>query len=400
MADERRRKRINRIKTAIIILIFILFLVPTLLCIILSIRISRLQEQINSLLTGNIGKVELKDQNSSKYAYASEINFNIDDITNGKNNDNKAAEEPDIPYGTDVTETENNLSDIPDQDASGTYNKSNKDISLPELDINNPPVISGADNGRNEDGRKMDSTDNKASLETAGEPATPENKASSETAGEPRGKFHDKRVYLTFDDGPSRNTDKILDILAEYNVKATFFVIGSSEEEDLKRYKRIVDEGHTLGMHSYSHNYKILYKSLEDFDKDFTKLWKLLYDTTGYMPVLYRFPGGSLNLVSNHNMKDFIRYLNEKGIIYYDWNVVNGDAEGKDYTEEQMIDNVLSGVAKKKTSIVLMHDSNDKKKTVATLPKILDALISGGAQVLPLDENVPLIQQIKTSSVK
>jgi len=400
MADERRRKRINRIKTAIIILIFILFLVPTLLCIILSIRISRLQEQINSLLTGNIGKVELKDQNSSKYAYASEINFNIDDITNGKNNDNKAAEEPDIPYGTDVTETENNLSDIPDQDASGTYNKSNKDISLPELDINNPPVISGADNGRNEDGRKMDSTDNKASLETAGEPATPENKASSETAGEPRGKFHDKRVYLTFDDGPSRNTDKILDILAEYNVKATFFVIGSSEEEDLKRYKRIVDEGHTLGMHSYSHNYKILYKSLEDFDKDFTKLWKLLYDTTGYMPVLYRFPGGSLNLASNHNMKDFIRYLNEKGIIYYDWNVVNGDAEGKDYTEEQMIDNVLSGVAKKKTSIVLMHDSNDKKKTVATLPKILDALISGGAQVLPLDENVPLIQQIKTSSVK
>ncbi len=211
--------------------------------------------------------------------------------------------------------------------------------------------------------------------------------------------FKNKKVYLTFDDGPTYNTDKILDILAEYNVKATFFVIGSTDEVDKERYRRIVNEGHTLGMHSYSHDYNKIYNSLEDFDKDFTKLMKLLYDTTGYTPTIYRFPGGSLNHVSKSDMKIFIKYLIEKEMNYYDWNVVNGDAEGVDYTEEEMIDKVLEGVASKKTSIVLMHDGHGKEKTVASLPKLLEALISRGAEILPMDENVPLIQQIKVSSV-
>ena len=80
-------------------------------------------------------------------------------------------------------------------------------------------------------------------------------------------------------------------------------------------------------MHSYSHDYNKIYNSLEDFDKDFTKLMKLLYDTTGYTPTIYRFPGGSLNHVSKSDMKIFIKYLIEKEMNYYDWNVVNGDAK-------------------------------------------------------------------------
>ncbi|TAH72802.1 MAG: polysaccharide deacetylase, partial [Anaerolineaceae bacterium] len=226
------------------------------------------------------------------------------------------------------------------------------------------------------------------------------NEINPQDSRDPNGIYYNKKVYLTFDDGPTKNTDLILDILADYNIKATFFVIGQNDDISKERYKRIVDEGHTLGMHSYSHKYNELYKSIEDFDKDFTKLWKLLYDTTGYTATLYRFPGGSLNFTKKSKIEQFSNYLSDKGMTYYDWNVVNGDGEGINYSEEQMIENVLSGVARKKTSIVLMHDGQGKSKTVATLPKILDALISGGAEVLPMDETVPLIQQIKATSVK
>ena len=101
------------------------------------------------------------------------------------------------------------------------------------------------------------------------------------------------KVYLTFDDGPSSNTAAILDTLAQYNVKATFFVVGKEDEESQEMYKRIVNEGHTLGMHSYSHKYSVIYDSLENFEDDFTKIQNYLYDITGEDCHYYRFPGGS-----------------------------------------------------------------------------------------------------------
>lgn len=214
------------------------------------------------------------------------------------------------------------------------------------------------------------------------------------------GQYSDRTVYLTFDDGPSIYTSEILDILAEYEVKATFFVIGKTDKLSKEIYQRIVDEGHTLGMHSYSHNYDIIYHSVDDFDKDFTKLWKLLYDTTGYKPSIYRFPGGSANGVNKKGMEKFIHYLNEASIVYYDWNALNGDATGVNYTKEELIDNVLDGVGKKKRSIVLLHDSQSKKTTVESLPGLLEKLTEGGAQILPLDKDVKPIQMIKADSVK
>ncbi|MFT4143796.1 MAG: polysaccharide deacetylase family protein [Mobilitalea sp.] len=214
------------------------------------------------------------------------------------------------------------------------------------------------------------------------------------------GIYKDKQVYLTFDDGPSIYTDEILDILQEYGIKATFFVVGKTDEHSIKMYKRIVNEGHTLGMHSYSHRYEKIYNSVKDFDKDFTKLWKLLYDTTGYKPSIYRFPGGSANEVNKHDMKDFIKYLNDADMVYFDWNVLNGDATGVTYTEEQLVENVLGGVEAKKRSIVLMHDSQSKKTTVDSLPTLLDDLLLGGAELLPLNKDVPPIQMIKADSVK
>jgi peptidoglycan/xylan/chitin deacetylase (PgdA/CDA1 family) len=224
--------------------------------------------------------------------------------------------------------------------------------------------------------------------------------ADSDPHNAKSGKYANKKVYLTFDDGPSIYTDDILDILAEYHIKATFFVVGKTDNQSIKLYQRIVDEGHTLGMHSYSHQYSQIYNSLEDFDKDFTKLWKLLYDTTGYKPSIFRFPGGSDNMVNKNGMEDFIRYLNEAGIVYFDWNVLNGDATGEKFTKDQLIENVLKDVAVKDNSIVLMHDSETKQTTIDSLPGLLEKLISEDAQILPLDHNVPPIQMIKADTIE
>ena len=107
------------------------------------------------------------------------------------------------------------------------------------------------------------------------------------------------KVYLTFDDGPSMMTDDILDILAQYDVKATFFVVGKTKPELMPMYKRIVEEGHTIGMHSYSHRYQDIYESLPSFEADLDKIQELIYNETGVWSKFYRFPGGSSNKVSS-----------------------------------------------------------------------------------------------------
>ncbi len=208
-----------------------------------------------------------------------------------------------------------------------------------------------------------------------------------------------KKVFLTFDDGPSEYTDEILDVLKQYNVKATFFVIGKTDEKSKELYKRIVNEGHTLGMHSYSHKYDIIYNSVEDFKKDFTMLSDLLYDTTGVRPKFYRFPGGSSNTVSKLPMTKFISVLKEQNIIYYDWNVENGDATGKKYTAKQLASNIMKGVEKHNTSIVLMHDTVVKGTTVKSLSKLIQQLQKEKYLILPIEEeNIP-IQHIKSEDI-
>ena len=143
------------------------------------------------------------------------------------------------------------------------------------------------------------------------------------------------KVYLTFEDGPSDHTGEILDILAQYDVKATFFVVGKEDEESQALYQRIADEGHTLGMHSYSNKYSQIYQSDEAFEEDFERLRDELYQVTGVNSIYYRFPGGSSNQISNVPMSDFIHYLNEQGVIYYDWNVSAGDAASNAYSSRE-----------------------------------------------------------------
>ena len=208
------------------------------------------------------------------------------------------------------------------------------------------------------------------------------------------------KVYLTFDDGPSDNTAAILDTLAKYNVKATFFVVGKTDDQSKEMYQRIVNEGHTLGMHSYSHKYSVVYDSLDAFETDFNQLQSYLYDITGQECRLYRFPGGSSNQVSNTDMSEFIRFLNEEGVTYFDWNVSSGDATSQAYTADELLNNVITDVPKYKTSVVLMHDSNTKSTTVEALGPMIEALQGMGAQILPIDENTTLVQHIKADSVE
>lgn len=209
-----------------------------------------------------------------------------------------------------------------------------------------------------------------------------------------------KKVYLTFDDGPSTGTEEILAILREYNVKATFFVVGKEDDYSMEMYKKIVEEGHTLGMHSYSHQYSTIYQSVEEFSKDIERLEKLLKKATGEDVRLFRFPGGSSNLVSNIGMQEFIKYLNAEGITYFDWNVSSGDATSKSLEPEALVQNVVQDVGIYKNSVVLMHDAADKPNTVEALPILLEELQKMDVDILPITEDVKPIQHIKADELE
>ena len=212
---------------------------------------------------------------------------------------------------------------------------------------------------------------------------------NADTAGE------HKRVYITFDDGPSVYTGQILDCLKKYGAKATFFVCGTGDENEELRpyYKRIVDEGHTIGMHSYSHVYSDLYYSFESFEYDLDKIRNLIYNETGVAAAFYRFPGGSGNTVSPQEMSVFIPLLYAGGVEYYDWNVYPGDASGGDLPSEGIVSNTLKGVDKVDTAIIVLHDTGAKKATVDALPEILEGLRERDCDILPFDENTPVIHQ-------
>ena len=203
-----------------------------------------------------------------------------------------------------------------------------------------------------------------------------------------------KKIYLTFDDGPSSNTDEILDILKAYDVKATFFVVGKTDEASKKAYRRIVEEGHTLGMHSYSHD------SEEDFQTDMKKLQEYLYELTGVWPRFYRFPGGSSNTVSNIDMQKLADWLTDQGVTYFDWNVASGDAVSRELPAETLLANCLAGIRNQQSCVVLMHDAANKDTTVEALPEIISEIrLQEDAVFLPItDDTVPVQHTIKAQT--
>lgn len=192
-----------------------------------------------------------------------------------------------------------------------------------------------------------------------------------------------RTAYLTFDDGPSQNTGAILNVLSQYGVKGTFFVAGNGSAFGRNMYQRIVDEGHALGNHSYSHDYARIYTSTEAYWADHMRLEELLFEATGIRPQILRFPGGSNNAVSHKHggadiMNQLIEMVLDKGYCYIDWNVTSLDAAVLRQDVDVIIEAVLTRVRTVVNPIILFHDTSAKTTTVEALPVIIEALLDLG----------------------
>ena len=181
-----------------------------------------------------------------------------------------------------------------------------------------------------------------------------------------------KTIYLTFDDGPSPNTPRILDILDRYGVKATFFVINTKYNGYMAD---IVNRGHSIALHAYTHNYEKVYASDEAYYTDLQKISDVVFSQTGVRTNIIRFPGGSSNKVSKHYctgiMSRITKGVQERGYQYYDWNCDSTDASGNNVAVETLVNHCMK-VPKSNTVIVLMHDTSAKGTTVEALPRIIE----------------------------
>lgn len=200
-------------------------------------------------------------------------------------------------------------------------------------------------------------------------------------------------AYLTFDDGPSSITHSVLDILKKYNVKATFFVINSGNYNKAT-LQREVNEGHTIGLHAYDHNYAVAYKDDNSYLDGIDKLRAKVKADTGFDSHYIRFPGGSSNTISKRYSKGIMSRITktakQRGYKYYDWNVDDDDA-GRARTADDCYNNVIKELRPNRSNIVLMHDFGTNKKILEALPRIIEYCQKNGYKMLPIDDNTPEI---------
>lgn len=197
-------------------------------------------------------------------------------------------------------------------------------------------------------------------------------------------------VYLTFDDGPSVRTGEVLDILKENNIKATFFVTGQTSELAQEMMKRIVAEGHTIGIHTYSHEYEDIYASVEAYLADFDRIYNWVHEVTGVYPQIFRFPGGTVNSYNGQLYRELVAEMDRRGFVHFDWNAMCGDADGRPHTPEELATNALAMVGAQR-AIVLMHDSAVRQTTVACLPAVIAGYRNAGYAFAPLAPQVKAI---------
>lgn len=185
-------------------------------------------------------------------------------------------------------------------------------------------------------------------------------------------------IYLTFDDGPSARTPEVLEILREEDVKATFFVIGGDSEQRRQWMRDIVSDGHTLAMHTYSHDYDDIYESVEAYLADMYQIFTLIKEATGVTPTHFRLPGGSINGYNYEVSQEILSEMLRRGFIPYDWNVSSGDASSGGASADSILSNVVNGASRVDRGIVLMHDASAKYTTVAALRSMIQRLRSMG----------------------
>ena len=278
----------------------------------------------------------------------------------------------------------------PQDKSNHTALSGNSEISADESDS------SGGQSENGSDPSQSSSSDPNDQNGTEGEGDSPqgtENQQGTASTAPPNAddpNDTNRYAYLTFDDGPSRNTDAILQILAENGIKATFFVTGHTDEASMQRYHKIVDAGHTLAMHSYTHNYQEIYASADAFLADYERISSLIEEITGVRPTIYRFPGGSSNTLKCRKvtMTELIGLLQERGVQYFDWNANSADASGKNPPAASLIQNVASGL-KHQHNIILMHDSAGHESTVEALPGIIQECRSRNLIFSTVTDNTP-----------
>ena len=340
-----RSARVRRIKRVIIGLIVLAVLLPSVLCIILFAKISKLEKQVIEL-SYEREKVNVITESTKLYEPKNANPYSDGNSTETISIEKIEKEDISVEFVDELVSSESETSDFDD-----SIENSEEESSEEEMDESIVEDISDDSDDKASDGQVL------------------------------------KRVYLTFDDGPSSNTSRILDILNEYDVKGTFFVVGRMSDTTTPMYKKIVDEGHAIGMHSYTHKYDEVYRSVDSFVYDLEKTQSLIYEQTGVMSKLYRFPGGSSNTVSRTDISELIRELNKRDIEYFDWNVTSGDASGCSISKEEIVRRCTAGALAQENAVILMHDLPEKASTVEALPEIIEYFQSIGVEILPLDEN-------------
>lgn len=197
-------------------------------------------------------------------------------------------------------------------------------------------------------------------------------------------------IYLTFDDGPSYLTNRILDILDEEGVKATFFVTSANEST-----RRAYNSGHAIALHTSSHNYSYIYSSADNYFNDLNAVSDAVYNVIGIRPNIIRFPGGSSNTVSRNYNIGIMSYLTmevvNRGYIYFDWNISSGDAGGDIYNSTNIYYNVVNNLSHSKTNVVLMHDSAGHEATVDALRNIISYGKEYGYSFKTITSDTPIV---------
>lgn len=200
----------------------------------------------------------------------------------------------------------------------------------------------------------------------------------------------DKVIYLTFDDGPSQQTPRVLEILDRYNVKASFFVIGNNKNY-LNYIKVAHDKGHTICLHTNTHNYASVYASVDAYIADLKAIQAIVREQIGINVTRFRFPGGSSNHVSMDYCKGVVtqvaNWANNNGYKYYDWNSSCGD--GSNISTAQTIQTATTGAAKSNQMVMLLHDAGGKGTTVEALPAIIEYYQKLGYTFKAIDDQTP-----------
>ena len=201
-----------------------------------------------------------------------------------------------------------------------------------------------------------------------------------------------KTIYLTFDDGPGIYTEYLLRLFEYYDIKVTFFVT-----DQFPKYRNLIgkayNQGHSIGVHTYSHRFDNIYSSIENYLADFEKIEKIIKKQTGITPKIFRFPGGTSNTISQKYasgiMKALVNEMTNRGYTYFDWNFDCGDTSGKKAKQiyNSVLDHIDTRFKTEDYTIILLHDI--KFETVKAMPRLIEYCLKQGYTFASLDENSP-----------